>query len=725
MNLPHRFAAVTRLVAPPAYGHRVSARKTARSAEPFTVGGLEKRFDATFVARLALREKQVQQSYRPIISIHKWFARRPGSVFRSLLHAEFDERPLAESYASSHDIRGVVADPFMGGGTTVYEATRMGLSVVGCDVNPMSYWTVRQAVAPLDLEKFERAAQQVINDVRAEVGDLYRTRCEECSGQVDVKYFHLVKTCSCPSCGEHVDLFPGLRLAEAVRHPREVYHCPGCDALREVPPSKTPRCPDCDYDLSKRLTVRTATTCQHCGEPFKFAAQLGQPPVHRLFGIEYHCSQCYSNVQGRQFKTPDARDQALLKRATTLLRKMRGELPIPSDAIPPGDETTRLHRWGYQRWSELFSDRQLLGLGVLMKRIGEVPDEEVRYALATVFSDFLRYQNLLCRYDTYALKCQDVFAIHGFPVALLACENSLLGIPRVGSGSFVHFIAKYIKAKQYAQHPYEVIYEGRKKVVHPIAGESIETPLVDSEPDARPQGAWLSSGPSQKLILRPGSLDGVFTDPPYFDNVQYAELMDFCYVWLKKLMGAHDEFSSDTTRTDDELTGNVTLLRGLQEFTAGLSSVFCQMASALKAGAPLVFTYHHNDPQAYVPLIVAILDAGLTCTKVLVTPGEMSASLHIAGTKSSILDSVFVCRHPQYAEAIDGVQELVDADVEAMRAVPYEPTGGDIACITAGHVAAAAIRSLEETWDADEPLDRRFEIAVDAVVSARRETAAL
>src|SRR5690349_2430084 len=69
--------------------------------------GLESRFDATFVAALALREKQIQQNYRPVIGIHKWFARRPGSVFRSLMLAEFVDAPLVESYWRSNSLEGV------------------------------------------------------------------------------------------------------------------------------------------------------------------------------------------------------------------------------------------------------------------------------------------------------------------------------------------------------------------------------------------------------------------------------------------------------------------------------------------------------------------------------------------------------------------------------------------------------------------------------------------
>lgn len=682
-----------------------------------STGGLEANFDIPFVARMALREKQVQQSYRPIISIHKWFARRPGSVFRALMLSEFVDEPLALSYFRSHDLKKTIADPMMGGGTSVFEATRLGMNVVGSDINPMAYWLVRQAVTPLDLHEFRRTAESVIAETSNAIGDLYRTTCTHCgSDEARVKYFLWVKTCQCPECNSTVKLFPGLRVAEAVRHPREVYFCPNCDSLRELDLRGSPLCPNCQHDLSRRPVHRGCATCHHCEAKFRFSEKLAQPPEHELYGIEYQCPDCYHKLKGRQFKSPDESDNARVLTTDGRLSHIREELNLPVDEIPTGDETNRLHRWGYHKYSDLFTSRQLLGLGLLMNQIRKVSNEDMRNALATVFSDFLRYQNLLCRYDTYALKCQDIFSVHGFPVSLLACENNLLGIPKVGSGSFSHFVTKFIRAKEYAQNPFETVYGGRTKRVIPMPGESIETPLCDSIPDSDQRASWIACIPGQEIALEPETLDAVFTDPPYFANVQYAELMDFCYVWLRRLLGDMvPEFRLDSTRSNQDLTGNSNEGRGLVEFTDGLSKVFSNMGRALKSGAPLAFTYHHNDPLAYAPLVVAILDAGLTCTDVLPTPGEMSASLHIAGTKSSILDSVFICRSPNSARAEAGcffqVPVLVQRDAEQLRQVPYEPSQGDLACLRAGHTAAIAVRKLRQTWDSALPIDSKLDVA--------------
>ena len=246
------------------------------------------------------------------------------------------------------------------------------------------------------------------------------------------------------------------------------------------------------------------------------------------------------------------------------------------------------------------------------------------------------------------LKCQDIFSVHGFPVGLVQCENNLLGIPKIGAGAFRHFVEKYRRAKEYCQQPFETRQRGSRKELVPILGESIYAKQVKKFPRAEDRETWITQRSAERMPLKPSSLDGVCTDPPYFDNVQYAELMDFCYVWLRLALEKEFEaFKAASTKTFEELTGNEVMGRGLDHFTSGLSRVFCHYSGALKPGAPFVFTFHHNDPTAYIPIIVAVLDAGLDCTVTLPAPAEMGASLHIARTKSSVLDSVFVCRKVQ------------------------------------------------------------------------------
>ena len=691
--------------------------------------GLETAFDAAFAAELAIREKQIQQNYRPVIGVHKWFARRPGTVFRSLLLAEFAAGPLRDSFWKPHQLSGVIGDPFMGGGTPIYEANRLGFHVVGCDINPMAHWIVRQSLAPLDIEAFIAEATNVVSNVEADIGKLYRTRCNGCGRAANVKYFLWVKTADCPHCGETNDLFPGYRLAEAERHPRHVLACAGCGALNEyaTPPTldKPRKCGECGHAVHIEGNVsRKKLECRACAKPFSIAT-FASPPQHRMWAIEYHCDRCYKGTPGRQFKRPDQQDLARVKTAKRRLSREVANLPIPDDEIPAGDESDRLHRWGYRRYREMFGDRQLLGLGILLKRIRCVRDDSVRHALLTVFSDSLRYQNLLCRYDTYALKCQDIFSVHGFPVALVQCENNLLGIAGIGSGSFRHFVEKYARAKQYCLAPFETRHTGKKKEIIPIIGETIEATLVNRLPKSRnTKQALLVNAPSQSAPLQPESLDGVFTDPPYFDNVQYAELMDFCFAWLRQALREEDAaFVQKTTRSSEELTGNETLGRDIEHFSAGMSEVFQHFATALKPGGPFVFTYHHNDPTAYLPLVVAILDADLDCTATLPAAAEMSASLHIAGTGSSVLDSVFVCRkpvvaRPRKARKIQTPPDIrveclaaLRADAASMRKASVKITPGDLRCLIAGHIARIAIRTLGPGWRANAPLVERLATA--------------
>ncbi|MDR1607023.1 MAG: DNA methylase, partial [Deltaproteobacteria bacterium] len=159
-------------------------------------------------------------------------------------------------------------------------------------------------------------------------------------------------------------------------------------------------------------------------------------------------------------------------------------------------------------------------------------------------------------------------------------------------------------------------------------------------------------------------------------------------------------FAAPSTRHAQELTGNENMRRGLKRFTAGLSKAFSRAAAALKPGGPFVFTYHHNDITAYLPIAVAILDAGLVCSKVLPCPAEMGGSIHIKGTASSTVDSVFVCRRRQdhgvpEPEAID---KATREDIRALKKGGLNVTLGDTRCVTYGRVIRQAINVLTGDW---------------------------
>ena len=679
---------------------------------------IEDRFDVPMIAALALKEKQIQQNYRPIIAVHKWFARRPGTLFRGLILSEFGEQPLAECFFSANDFPGrSVLDPFMGGGTPLLEANRVGCDVQGFDINPMSAWIVREEIAHLDLDAYRAAASALIKSLAGEIGATYVTDCVLYGDRdVPVKYFLWVKVISCERCGYDIDLFPGYLVADNTRHPKHVLVCAVCGELNEVGDRKQPgNCQTCSAALREYGPARkNRCQCSRCGHSNKYPRPDSGPPRHRMFAIEYYNAPRRETHIGRFFKKPDAQDLIRYQAAVERLRSCITSF-VPDQEILSGDETDRLHRWGYLRYREMFNERQLLGLELSCQKIATVTDTRVRQALATNLSDLLRYQNMLCRYDTMALKSLDIFSIHGFPVGLVQCESNLLGISNgresnVGSGGWSNIIDKYTKAKRYCDNPFE-IQTRNKRIFVPITGEWIG----EHSNGARSRSVSIECKSATKIQLEPESLDAVFTDPPYFGNVQYGELMDFCYVWLRRLVGTASEgFDRKSTRSLDELTGNFTEARDLAHFTDGLSTVYTSMSRALKRGAPLAFTFHHNRIESYHAVGVAILDSGLTCSTTLPCPAEMGGSIHIHGTHSSIVDTIFVCRLTGRTrkgllfETGEQLHHIVEDDVLRLSAAGVKPTQGDIRCITFGHLTRMTVWKLRMTWDPTLPTDQRL-----------------
>ena len=395
----------------------------------------------------------------------------------------------------------------------------------------------------------------------------------------------------------------------------------------------------------------------------------------------------------------------------------------PGPEILSGDETDRLHRWGYTRYRDLFNPRQLLGLELSCRMISQCSDQRIRHALATNLSDLLRYQNMLCRYDTTALKSLDIFSVHGFPVGWYSANrisrHHQRTQPQRRLRRMVQHVHKYAKAKLYCTAPFEVRRQGTRNVRIPIKGEWIG----DTRNGQRRKVA-IRCASATAIDLSPESLDAVFTDPPYFGNVQYSELMDFCYVWLRRLVGNEaDGFERSLTRSQDELNGNITRNHGLDHFTEGLSAVYSRMAQALKPGAPLAFTYHHNKLETYHAVGVAILDAELVVSATLPCPAEMGGSIHIHGTSSSIIDTVFVCRTsgkvPRHwiFDTPEQLAAIVAVDLADLEQAGRTPTRGDTRCIVFGHLTRMAVWKLRQHWDKGQPIAKKL-AAFGATVSS-------
>jgi len=139
---------------------------------------------------------------KPIYQMSKWWARRRSSVFRSMLIAAATKAPddpshaaklVWDNYYANHQKRGAfkhlkVADIFMGGGTTLVEGSRLGMQMVGNDLNPVAWFVVKQELANVDLEQVKKLLADIEAEVKPQIMPYYY--CDGPNGEKG-KWTHL------------------------------------------------------------------------------------------------------------------------------------------------------------------------------------------------------------------------------------------------------------------------------------------------------------------------------------------------------------------------------------------------------------------------------------------------------------------------------------------------------------------------------------------------------
>jgi putative DNA methylase len=128
---------------------------------------------------------------KPIYQMSKWWARRRSSVFRAMLlgaamKAPEDEASAAKSvwdiYYANHQKRGAfkdlkVADIFMGGGTTIVEGSRLGMQMLGVDLNPVAWFIVKNEIAQVDPAEVQALLDDIEQEVKPQIMPFYACDC--------------------------------------------------------------------------------------------------------------------------------------------------------------------------------------------------------------------------------------------------------------------------------------------------------------------------------------------------------------------------------------------------------------------------------------------------------------------------------------------------------------------------------------------------------------------
>ena len=157
-------------------------------------------------------------------------------------------------------------------------------------------------------------------------------------------------------------------------------------------------------------------------------------------------------------------------------------------------------------------------------------------------------------------------------------------------------------------------------------------------------------GSATELPYPDDYFDAVFTDPPYYDNVNYSALSDFFYVWLKRTVGDlyPDLFVTPVTRKDEEIVADPNRQGGSEQarlfFEQKITQAFREIRRVLKPDGIAVIVFAHKTTAAWETIISALLEAGLYLTASWPIHTEMGARLNAQETAALASSIYMVCR---------------------------------------------------------------------------------
>jgi adenine-specific DNA methylase len=573
---------------------------------------------------VSLVAKADRRANDPIYGAHRWWARRPPALLRSLLlaaslPADVGLKDFWQKYSSAlpHLDGWRVHDPFIGGGSTLVEAARLGAIVSGSDVDPLAVAIVRYELDPASAEAIRQAGSHLLAHLRATCGDLYP------SGDGHPLHYFWLHEVTCPTCSEAGLLYRDLVIARdrgkpgaVVRDQPLVVFDPGDLSILEL--SKPDRVEIRGHGRRRRIDEGTFRKnrywCPACGTSSTHKQLATGMAPRRMLAVES------TSVEHRRvIRPPTDADTSAVRRAEKWVVENGASLLLPAGQLAEDRHDDRPRSFGITTAVDLFTVRQRAVFGTAFAWLRDADlDPNVRAGLRLAVSNALATNNKLCSYARDYGRLSALFSVRGYSLPALPVELNPLH-ETAGRGTLRQCIERVARAGSTPP----------RRHVWSTAAHRPEAQILELVTRTDTSGVRLvSATASPRGNVRPADLC-VF-DPPYYDYIAYSELSEFYRTWLELPEPPATPLLPDG---EDPAEGF-----GLQ-LGAALRATFARLAP----GRPIAFTYHSTSPDAWRAIGIALDEAKARVSGLfpVYSDGHMGHHSHPGNCE---WDLVVVCR---------------------------------------------------------------------------------
>lgn len=712
------------------------------------------------------QEKERQRLFKIIEDLVKWenttneevLERARAEIWQSWRRtcAENADHPRAKELFDRHKLPAF-HDPFAGGGALPLEAQRLGLESYASDLNPVAVLINKAMIeipprfaghAPVNpkslsdralLSEKWRGAQGLAADIRY-YGDWMRAEAEKRIGTLYPKVEVAAEAARGrpdlePYIGQKLTVIAWL-WARTVNSPNPAF------ATVDVPLVST-------FVLSTRVGKEAYVVPEVEHGDYRFTVVSGKPPTTAANGTkagsrgsDFLCLMSGVPISGDYIKSEGKAGRLGARLLAIVAEGARGRVylaptaaheSMAREATPewkpdveffPQALGFRVANYGITRWSDLFTNRQLTSLSTFTALVGEALERARRDAIVSGLPDDMRP---LREGGTGALAYAEAVAVY-------------LAFSIDKAADYWSTICTWHSSKELIRNTF-----GRQAI--PITWDYAETNVFsDSSGNVSSGIEWAykalqtlpargsataAQGDAQTQSISTDKV--VSTDPPYYDNIGYADLSDFFYVWLRRsLRQAYpDIFATVVVPKTEELVATPARHGGSEQaerfFLSGMTQVMHRLVEQAHPAFPVTIYYAFKQSETdtatgtastgWETFLDAVIRAGFATSGTW--PMRTELGNRMRGTESNALASsiVLVCRRRDPSAPAVSRREFVGALKAELPAALRHLQAGNVAPVDLAQAAIgpgmAVFTRFSRVVDAEgNPLSVRHALAL-------------